>query len=88
MNDVFLSSTSLNFKPFPQSGSENPDRIEIQNAKKIIFKKRNGHADFGERGAHRQPHAGWTVLLLIQTEPFGEPPKPSASDLTLALDQY
>jgi hypothetical protein len=56
--------------------------------KKIIFKKRNGHADFGERGAHRQSHAGSTVSLQIQTEPFGKPPTPSASDLTLALDQY
>jgi hypothetical protein len=27
-------------------------------------------------------------LLQIQTEPFGEPPTPSASHLTLALDQY
>jgi hypothetical protein len=42
----------------------------------------------GERGAHRQPQAGSTVLLQIQTGTFGEPPTPSASDLTLALDQY
>ena len=44
----------------------------------------------GERGAHRQPQAGSTVLpvLQIQTGSFGEPPTPSASDLTLALDQY
>ena len=42
----------------------------------------------GERGAHRQPQAGSTVLLQIQTGSFGEPPTPSASDPTLALDQY
>ena len=42
----------------------------------------------GERGAHRQPQAGSTVLLQIQTGSFGEPPTPSASDLTVALDQY
>ena len=42
----------------------------------------------GERGVHRQPQAGSTVLLQIQTGSFGEPPTPSASDPTLALDQY
>ena len=42
----------------------------------------------GERGAHRQPQAGSTVLLQIQTGSFGEPPTPIASDPTLALDQY
>ena len=42
----------------------------------------------GERAAHRQPKAGSTVLLQIQTGSFGDPPTPSASDLTLALDQY
>jgi hypothetical protein len=41
-----------------------------------------------ERGAHRQPQTGSTVLIQIQTGSFGEPPTPSASDLTLALDQY
>jgi hypothetical protein len=42
----------------------------------------------GARGVHRQPQAGSTVLLPIQTGSFGDPPTPSASDLTLALDQY
>jgi hypothetical protein len=44
----------------------------------------------GERGAHRQPQAGSTVfkLLQIQTGSFGDPPTPSASDLTVGLDQY
>ncbi len=42
----------------------------------------------GERGAHRLPQTGSTVLLQIQTGSFGEPPTPSASDLTVALDQY
>ncbi len=43
----------------------------------------------GERCVHRQPpQAGSTVLLQIQTGSFGEPPTPSASDLTVALDQY
>ena len=42
----------------------------------------------GERGAHRQPQAGSTVLLQIQTGSFGEPPTPSSSDLTVALDRY
>jgi hypothetical protein len=42
----------------------------------------------GERGAHRQPQAGSTVLLQIQTGSFGDPPTSSASDLTVGLDQY
>ncbi len=42
----------------------------------------------GWRGAHRQRHAGSTVLLQIQTSSFGDLPTPSASDPTLALDQY
>jgi hypothetical protein len=42
----------------------------------------------GERAAHRQPQAGSTVLLQIQTGSFGDPPTPSASDLTVGLDQY
>ena len=42
----------------------------------------------GARGAHRQAQAGSMVLLQIQTGSFGEPPTPSASDLTLELDQY
>ncbi len=39
-------------------------------------------------GVHRQPQAGSTLLLQIQTGTFGDPPIPSASNLTLALDQY
>ena len=42
----------------------------------------------GQRGAHRQPLAGSTELLQMQTVSFGDPPTPSASDLALALDQY
>ena len=42
----------------------------------------------GERGAHRQQQAGSTVLLQIQTGSFGDPPTPSASDLTVGIDQY
>jgi hypothetical protein len=47
MNNVFLSSASLNFKPFPQSGSG-----EIQDAKKIIFKR---EMVMQTSAAHRQP---------------------------------
>ncbi len=42
----------------------------------------------------RAAAAGWvddpgaSVASEIQTGSFGEPPTPSASDLTLALDQY
>jgi hypothetical protein len=42
----------------------------------------------GTRGVHRQAQAGSMVSLQIQTGSFGEPPTPSASDLTLELDQY
>jgi hypothetical protein len=42
----------------------------------------------GARGAHRQAQAGSTVLLQIQTGSFGDPPTPSALDLSLASDQY
>ena len=42
----------------------------------------------GGRGAHRQPQVSSTVLLQIQTGSFGEPPTPSSSDLTVALDWY
>jgi hypothetical protein len=42
----------------------------------------------GARGAHRQAQAGSTVLLQMQTGSFGDPPTASASDLSLALDQY
>jgi hypothetical protein len=41
-----------------------------------------------ERGAYHQPQTGSMVLLQIQTGYFGEPTTPSASDPTLALDQY
>ena len=40
------------------------------------------------RRAHRQPQAGSTALPQIQTGSFGEPPTPSSSDLTVALDRY
>ena len=67
--------------------------------KKSIFKMTNGHADSqrevifnfsfsGRTFGLGQPQAGSTVLLQIQTGSFGDPPTPSASDLTLALDQY
>ncbi len=42
----------------------------------------------GARGAQREAQAGSMVLLQIRTGSFGEPPTPSASDLTLELDQY
>ncbi len=51
-----------------------------------IFSGRTG--GLGRRGAHRQPQASSTVLLQIQRVSCGELPTPSASDLTLELDQY
>ena len=50
------------------------------------FSDRKG--GLGGRSALRQPQAGSTVLLQIQRASYGEPPTPSASDLTLELDQY
>ncbi len=40
------------------------------------------------RGEHRQQQADSKVLLQIQTGSLGNPPTPSASDLTLELDRY
>jgi len=52
----------------------------------VIFSGRT--FGLGTRGVHRQAQAGSMVSLQIQTGSFGEPPTPSASDLTLELDQY
>jgi hypothetical protein len=52
----------------------------------IIFPVRTG--GLGWRSEQRQPQADSTVLLQIQTGSLGNPPTPSASDLTLELDIY
>ena len=58
-------------------------------SRKVVYFYFSGRTfGLGARGAHRQAQAGSMVLLQIQTGSFGEPPTPSASDLTLELDQY
>ena len=52
---------------------------------KFLFSGRT--SGLGGRSAHRQPQADSTVLLQIQTGSLGNPPTPSASDLTLELDR-
>jgi hypothetical protein len=58
--------------------------------RRVIFIYNLSGRTFGlcARGVHRQAQAGSMVLLQIQTGSFGDPPTPSASDLSLALDQY
>ncbi len=65
-----------------------PEETRAKNSSCFIFYFSGRTFGLGARGAHRQAQAGSMVLLQIQTGSFGEPPTPSASDLTLELDQY
>jgi hypothetical protein len=73
------------FKLEKKKGDGHADR-----QRRVIFNYDFSGRTFGlcARGVHRQAQAGSMVSLQIQTGSFGEPPTPSASDLTLELDQY
>jgi hypothetical protein len=58
---------------------------EVTTAKFLLFSKTKKL--LGWHRAYCQPQVGSTVLLQIKTGSFGEPPAPSALDLTLELDQ-
>jgi hypothetical protein len=60
--------------------------VDLEAFFQLLFSGRT--CGLGGRSAHRQPQADSTVLLQIQTGSLGNPPTPSASDLTLELDHY
>jgi hypothetical protein len=65
-----------------KKGDDHADR-----QRRVIFNYNFSGRTFGlgARGVHRQAQAGSMVLLQIQTGSFGDPPTPSASDLSLAF---